>query len=108
MQKKTVVIMLDYLKGPIWDSFDDFLYTGIPVIDSDAVLRKLNVQIGDMFSSYYEFNSHEQGCWFDAERQKAEKQELLALLTQLTDRLYALNDGSYEIDDRATAEIRAL
>ena len=100
--------MLDYLEGPIWLAESDNLYTGIPVLDTDPVLLKLNIRIQRMYSSYYEFNTHGQGCLFDEEKQKAEKEEMLSLLTQLIDRLNELNDGSYVIDDKVTAEIQNL
>ena len=108
MPKKIITLMLDYLEGPVWLAEADNLYTGIPVLDTDPVLLKLNMRIQRMYSSYYEFNSHEQGCLFDEEKQKAEKEEMLSLLTQLIDRLNELNDGSYVIDDKVTAEIRNL
>ena len=108
MPKKIITLMLDYLEGPVWLAEADNLYTGIPVLDTDPVLLKLNMRIQRMYSSYYEFNTHSQGCLFNEEKQKAEKEEMLSLLTQLIDRLNALNDGSYEIDDRVTAEIRNL
>ena len=106
--KTTIRIMLDFLAGPIWFSEPDCLYTGIPVLDNDDVLLKLNNKICDMYSSYYEFDSHDQGCWFDTEREKAEKDEMLDLLTQLIDRLNELNDGSFVIDDRETERVKKL
>ena len=106
--KTTIRIMLDYLEGPIWLAESDNLYTGIPVLDNDPVLLKLNNKIRRMYSSYYEFDSHDQGCWFDTDREKAEKDEMLDLLTQLIDRLNELNDGSFVIDDRETERVKKL
>ena len=79
-EKKKILIILDYLIGPIRASFDDQLMTGVPVIDEDDMLKELNLRIGDMYSGYYEFDSHGQGCRFDEERFRAEKGELLDLL----------------------------
>ncbi|MBR6044530.1 MAG: hypothetical protein IKP47_02725 [Ruminococcus sp.] len=107
-EKKKILIILDYLIGPIRASFDDQLMTGVPVIDEDDMLKELNLRIGDMYSGYYEFDSHGQGCRFDEERFRAEKGELLDLLGKLIGRLGELNDGSYEIDDQATAGISQM
>ena len=107
-EKKTITLMLDYMEGPIWLAEADNLYTGIPVLDTDPVLLKLNMRIQRMYSSCYEFNTHEQGCRFDEEQYSAAKAEMRALLTQLIDRLNALNDGSYVIDDKVTEELRNL
>ena len=50
--------LLRYLKNP-----DELSYA--------TEILKLNNKICDMYSSYYEFDSHDQGCWFDTEREKA-------------------------------------
>lgn len=59
--------MLDYLQGPIWESDPQTgkPETGTDAIDNDEELRRLNHEIQDIFDSYYEFDSHDQACWFN-------------------------------------------
>ena len=37
------------------------------------VVKALDEELGDMYSSYYEFNSHDRACWFDEERERRDK-----------------------------------
>lgn len=103
-------IQLDYLQGPIWIS--DFEtgepLTGNDIVDADPEISRINKEIGDMYTSYYEFDSHGQACWFNAEQEKRDKPRLLRLLTQLNNRLHTINDGSFIIDDRETPRVAAL
>lgn len=106
----TIRIQLDYLQGPIWIS--DFEtgepLTGNDTVDSDARVRELNKRIGDLYSSYYETDSHGQECWFNKKKERHDKQLMLHLLSELNNRLRTINDGSFTIDDRETARVRAL
>jgi len=94
---KEILIMLDYDGGPIWNTFPDDLMTGIPQIDADEQLLALNCRISRKYMSYYEFDSHDEGCWFNEERQTTEREEMRDLLMQLIERLNALNDGSFTV-----------
>jgi len=107
---KTVRIMLDYLQGPIWTSDPETgrPETGIDVVDKDEVLQRLNYQIQDLYSSYYEFDSHGQACWFNEAQEKADKEKMLALLSKLRSRLNEINDGSFEVDDQETERVEKL
>lgn len=107
---KTLKISLDFLAGPLWkDEFiDGELRTGIPVIDNDEALQTLNNQICELYSSYYEFDSHDQPCWFNEGREKADKQKMLDLLGRLNARLAEINDGSFEVEDLETPRVQAL
>lgn len=109
-EMKTIRIMLDYLQGPIWTSDPETgkPETGIGVIDNDEKLRKLNYKIQDLYDSYYEFDSHDEACWFNEEQEKQDKQKMLDLLGKLRTRLDELNDGSYEINDLATPYYEGL
>ncbi len=109
-EKKIVKILLDYLQGPIWisDAESGEPMTGIDIIDKDAILKSLNYQAGQMFSSYYEFNSHDVPCWFNHEKEKAEKEIMLKLISEIVARLNEINDGSYEIEDCETERISKL
>ena len=106
----TLKISLDFLAGPLWkDEFiDGETCTGISVIDSDAVLQTLDDQICELYSSYYEFDSHGQACWFNEEREKTDKPLMLELLGKLNARIAELNDGSFVVDDQETPRVEAL
>ena len=107
---QTVKIMLDYLQGPIWTSDVETgtPQTGIAVIDENEEIRQLNFKIQDLFDGYYEFNSHDQPCWFNKEQEKADKEKMLAMITELINLLNKVNDGSFVIDDQETERINAL
>ena len=109
-EKEVVELMLDYLEGPIWisDVLTGKPLTGIDVIDKDEEIRKLNYEISNMYSSYYEFDSHDQGCWFNAGQEKKDKYKMLELLKKLNDRLDEINDGTYVVDDRLTEYYKKL
>lgn len=103
-------IQLDYLQGPIWisDVETGEPLTGNDIVDTDPAIRKLNKTISDLYTSYYEIDSHEQACWFNKEKEKEDKPLMLHLLKQLNDRLNVINDGSFTIDDRETPRVSAL
>ena len=102
--------MLDFLQGPIWisDSETGEPMTGITVVDSDAVVRELNRICSDRYNSYYEFASHNQACWFNCEQEKADKEVMLSLITQLIARLNEINDGSFIVEDLETERLKNL
>ena len=108
--RRTLKISLDFLAGPLWkDEFiDGETRTGIPVIDNDAALQALNDQICELYSSYYEFDSHDQACWFNEEQEKTDKPLMLEFLGKLNARIVELNDGSFVVDDRETPRVEAL
>ena len=83
-EKQVIRIRLDYLQGPIWmsDIETGEPLTGIDIIDTDKIIIKLNGQISDLYLSYYEFDSHDMPCWFNAEQQKADKNKMLSLINQ--------------------------
>lgn len=99
----------EYLHGPIWVINSD----GIPVwkyarIEEDAILTELNEKAMQTFSSYYEFDSHDSPCWFNQEKEKAEKDIMLDLITKIKKRLGEINDGSFEIEDLETDRLKSL
>ena len=107
---QTVKILLDFLQGPIW--FSDVEtgepITGIAIIDSDPVVKDLNYKCAELFNSYYEFDSHDQACWFNYEQEKADKEVMLDLITQIISRLNEINDGSFVIEDLETERLKQL
>lgn len=110
MGKEIVKIQLDFLQGPIWisDVETGQPMTGIDIIDNDEKLRKINYEISTLYSSYYEFDSHDQACWFNEEQEKKDKEKMISLLKQLIDRLNELNDGSFLVEDYETERLEKL
>lgn len=104
---RTVKLMLDYLQGPIWtsDVETDKPRTGIAVVDNDEILRKVNFEITNLYSSYYEFDSRDQACWFNEEQERVDRQKMLDLLGRLNARLAEINDGSFEVEDLETSRV---
>ena len=107
---RTLKISLDYLAGPLWkDEFiDGELKTGIPAVDNDNELQTLNDEISELYSSYYEFDSHGQACWFNEEQEKSDKVRMLKLLSKLNARIAEINDGTFIVDDQETPRVEAL
>lgn len=110
MSKEIVKIKLDFNQGPIWisDVETGQPITGIDIIDNDEELRKINFEISTLYSSYYEFDSHDQACWFNEEQEKKDKEKMISLLKQLIDRLNELNDGSFIVEDHETERLEKL
>lgn len=108
--RRTLKISLDFLAGPLRkdESIDGETRTGIPAIDNDAALQTLDDQICELYDSYYEFDSHDQACWFNEEQEKADKPLMLEPLGKLNARIAELNDGSFVVDDRETPRVEAL
>lgn len=105
-----IKIMLEYLQGPIW--FSDVEtgepITGIKVIDTDPIVKELNYKCADLYNSYYEFDSHNEACWFNSEKEIADKELMLGLISQLIVRLNEINDGSFVIEDLETERLKQL
>ena len=108
--KQTVKIRLDYLQGPIWisDIETGEPLTGIELIDRDPIIKEYNRQAGQLFSSYFEFNSHDQPCWFNYEQEKADKEIMLDLIRKILTRLDEINDGSFIVEDHETDRLNNL
>ena len=108
--KEKIKLMFDYLQGAIWTSDIETgePITGIEVIDTDSIIIKINFEMANLYTSYYEFDSHDQACWFNKEQQIKDKPKMLELLAKLKARLEELNDGSFEIEDLITPEYENL
>ena len=96
--------------GPVWTCEEE---TGIetdalPLVHEDPTVASLNREIGELLDYYYEFDSHDQPCWFNEEKEKADKSRMLELLGKLNARIAELNDGSFVVDDRETSRVEAL
>lgn len=107
---KTLKISLDFLSGPLRkDEFiDGEARVGIPVIDNDKALQAFDDEICKLCSSYYEFDSHDQPCWFNKEKEKTDKYRMLELLGKPNARIAELNYGSFVVDDQETPRVEAL
>lgn len=106
----TIKIMNEFLRGPVWTCEEE---TGIPTHDlplvhEDPIVASLNREIGELYNSYYEFDSHDQPCWFNKEKEKTDKPRMLELLGKLNARIAELNDGSFVVEDYATPHVEAL
>lgn len=104
--------MNEYLHSPIWycdgegyewDEEAEFL----PFVN-DKELNQVAKEIGDMYLDYYEFDSHDQACWFNEEQEKKDAPKMLSLLKRLRARLDELNDGSFLIEDYCTEHYEEL
>lgn len=109
-EPEVIKIMLEFLQGPVW--FSDVETgeptTGIDVIDTDPIVKELNFKCAELFNGYYEFDSHDQACWFNYKKEKADKEIMLDLITQLIARLNEINDGSFVVEDLETERLKAL
>ena len=109
---KTIKLKLDYLSYPIFGEYYSIekhrTITKILVIDEDKILQDIGNKIQTLYSSYYEFDSHNEACWFNKEEQIKDKPKMLELLTKLKERLDEINDGSFEIEDLITPEYANL
>ncbi len=105
---KTIKLKLDYSGNPICGEYYSIekhcIVTKVLVIDNDKKLQNICKKMQDMYSSYYEFDSHGEACWFNKEQQKEDKPKMLELLTELKARLDEINDGTFEIEDLITPE----
>jgi len=105
----TVKIMNEYLHGPIWIyNANGISVWKYPLISDDNILKELNEKAMEMFSEYYEFNSHDQACWFDYEKEKANKEVMLDLIKRIIARLNEINDGSFIVEDYESERLKAL
>ena len=103
-----IKIMTEFLHSPIWTYEDGVVTDDISVISEDSTVQVLCEKIEEMFSSYYEFDSHDQACWFNSEQEKADKEIMLDLITQLISRLNEINDGSFVVEDLETERLKQL
>lgn len=96
-ERQAVKIRLDYHQGPIWisDVETGEPMTGINRIETDPMLKSLNDKAGQMYDSYYE-------------KEREEKDAMLALITRIVARLNEINDGSFIIEDLEGERLKTL
>ncbi len=109
---KIIKLKLDYLSNPICGEYYSIekhcTITKIALIDKDKVVQHVGNEMQTLYSSYYEFDSHGEACWFNKEQQVKDKPKMLALLAKMKARLEEINDGSFEIEDLITPEYENL
>lgn len=103
-----IKIMNEFLHSPIWTYEDGIVTDDLEIIENDEILQNLSEQASDMFADYYEFDSHDQPCWFNSEKERAEKDIMLDLISHIKARLNEINDGSFVIEDLETKRLKAL
>ena len=102
-------LMNEYLHGPIWIlNSDGISVWKYPKVEQDYLLKELNEKAMQMFSSYYEFDSHDVPCWFNHDKEKAEKWKMLDIINRIKERLNEINDGSFTIEDFETERLKNL
>lgn len=105
MVKRVIIeISWDYTEDIIWISNDNgnkFEENSL-LIENDKILNDLQIKINDLYSSFYEFDSHGEQVWWNKKKMKNNKFIMLDLLKQLNDRLNEINDGSFIIKDNLT------
>lgn len=104
----TIKIMNEFLHSPIWSYEEGIISYEPPIIEYDMELQELCNKVEDMYSSYYEFDTHDQACWFNYEKEKEEKDVMLDLITSIIARLNQINDGSFIIEDLETERLKNL
>lgn len=108
---KTIKLELDFLIGPIikdvFSTSKNKLITGVEVIDNDLELNDLNEKVSTLYSSFYEFDEDEV-CRFNSIMAKEHLNDLKELITKIKDRLNVLNDGSFELSDMISDQLREL
>ncbi len=103
-----VRIINEFIHSPIWIYGKDSIVDEPPIIANDEVLQNLCNKVENMFSSYYEFNSHDVPCWFNYDKEKAEKGKMLDLINRIKKRLNEINDGGFTIEDFETERLKNL
>ncbi len=100
----TIKIMNKFIHSPIWVYDEDGITDEPALIANDKQLQDLCSKAEEMFSPYYEFDSHDESCWFNQEKEKAEKDIMLELISRIKERLNEINDGSYIVEDLETVK----
>lgn len=103
-----IKVMNEFLHSPVWTYEDGFITDDFGIISDDVPLQELCNEIENMYASYYEFDSHEQACWFNHEKEKVDKEIMLDLIERLIARLNEINDGTFVIEDCETQRLKEL
>lgn len=105
----TVKIMNDFFHSPIWIYDEEGDIIDEPsIIANDATLQTLCDKVENIFSSYYEFDSQELPCKFNYDRENAEKEIMIELISGIKERLKQINDGRFVVVDLETERLKNL
>ncbi len=107
----TVRIMNEFLHGPVWVLDEEGISAAegsLPLVENDTVVQELNKEAGELYDSYYEFDSHGEACWFNEGKQTAEASHMLTLVAKLHARLDEINNGSFSVEDLETPFLSSL
>ena len=75
--------------------------------DQGIILVLIIWKASALYSSFYEFDEDE-ACRFDSTIAKEHLVELKELITKIKNRLNIINDGSFELSDMITDQLREL
>ena len=103
----TIKLMNEFLHGAIW-VYEDGIVSSWEKIDNDVVLKELNKKTMQLYSSYYEFDSHGEACWFNKELEKSTKLEMLDLIAKINARLKEINNNDFIVEDLETERLHNL
>lgn len=104
----SIKLMNEYLHGVVW-VYEDGIVSSYDLIDDDPIIKRLNEETEELYSACFEFDSHDQACYFNKDLQKETKDKMLNLVEQIIQRLNEINDGSFVIEeDLVTKEYNKL
>lgn len=104
----TIKIMNDFFHSPIWIYEDGEIIDEPSIIADDKVLQSLCDRVENMFSEYYEFDTHDEPCWFNHDKEKSDRDIMLGFISSIKERLKEINDGSFTIEDLETERLKNL
>lgn len=103
-----VKLMNEFVHGILWVCDEDGVSTNYDLIDKDLELIRLNEETRELFDSYYEFDSHNQACWFNEELEIKTKDKMLGLIRKIKNRLSEINNGTFIVVDYETEKLEKL
>ena len=75
----SIKLMNEYLHGAVF-VYEDGIVSSYDLIDNDPIIKKLNNETEDLYSACFEFDSHDQACYFNKDLQKETKNKMLDLV----------------------------
>ena len=106
----TVKLENEFLRGVVWVLDEDGIPTEgmLSLVENEPVVLAINKEIAEMFDSYFEFDSHDQGCWFNEGQRKDDRKKMVSLLEALRELLDESSDGSFVVVDYETPYLLGL
>ena len=110
MKRAIIKIRNEYLHGPLWtyDPELDLPTEDYEPVTSDLEIAAISQEINDLYSSFFEPDSHGETLWFNEAERVHNKDKMLNLLRKLNQRLAEINDGSFTVSDMATPFYKSL